>query len=135
MQNATLANYSDQTIWIVEDNLLILQLIMNKVHKALPNTIIIGYSSIKSAAMDLFKISLNKFPSMFILDFDFGHEGTVEEFLQLVNSFDVKENLKVILHTDSPIQKIEGALKVPVVKAYVPKSADFHPLIDKIITH
>ncbi len=130
--NSLSVNRIPDLIWIVEDNLLVLSIVKHTILKHYPSIRVVTYSSLHKAAYDLVKTKSAEYPDKLILDYDYGSEGNVEYFLSFMGFLNDYEKFEVILHSDTPENKLSNALSSPIVKKYVPKSTDLLPLINAI---
>lgn len=119
-------------VWIVEDNLLVLNIVKNTIIKSFPFTKVVAYTSIYKAAFDLCKSELNDYPDTLILDYDYGAEGNVEYFLSFITFLNTNQNFNVILHSDTPEYQLESALASPLISKFIPKSTDLLPLLKAV---
>jgi DNA-binding NtrC family response regulator len=123
---------SKNTIWIIDDNEFIVEILSQKLKTEAPNWDSYTFLSISDAVAALKEG--NNLPNIILLDYDFGPEGTANDFLIGLDAINVQFSFKIFIYSNSDFNAaFEAVLLHRQVFGWIEKHTPFSNLLDLLI--
>lgn len=123
---------SKNTIWIIDDNEFVVEILSQKLKAEAPNWDLYTFLSFSEAVIAL-KENKN-LPGLVLLDYDFGPEGTANDFLSELDALNVNFNFKIFIYTNADFNAaFEAVLLHRQVFGWIEKHTPFSNLLDLLI--
>jgi len=131
--NTSKKAYKVDNVWLVDDNLFVLEILKKTLTGYACIVDLKTFSTFTNAFLELRKASKHQLPGVIILDYDFGLEGTAEDFLKLIERDLPHLELSIYIYSSvTSSEKIVSTFSSPHIKGWIPKPCPVTDLIEVI---
>jgi len=122
-------------LWLIDDN----EFVLNLVEKGLENHIktihIQKFTSFNTSIQILQQSDSSDKPQIILLDFDFGQEGTADDFLRIIDNLQLDLKTKIFLYTNNKNEtEVIDTLSHSLVFGLIHKTTPLNALVQILVT-